>query len=212
MAVAALVPKNAHVIDVGTDHAMLPVYLAQTGGAEHIWASDLREGPLRSASRLVEEMGTGDRVGLRLTDGLQGFTRTDGDTVVIAGMGGETMVSILSGAEWIRDNVLLILEPQSKQAVLRRWLTDSGFCIQSERLVQDAGRIYPIMTATAGKAPVYTEAEYHTGLLAQIGMDPLFSKYLRSLQKRADTAAPYDREMQLLADAYRKMEGEIGRT
>ena len=171
---------------------MLPVWLAQTERASHIWASDLRPGPLQSAARLVRETRTGERIELRRTDGLTGFSREDGDTVVIAGMGGETMVSILSKAPWLRDGVLLILGPQSKQEQLRRWLAENGYAVTRERLVRDAGRIYPVLTAVGGPAPVYSEAEYHTGLLGQIGTDPLFGEYLDALCRRAAAAAPYD--------------------
>ena len=189
---AELVPSGAHVIDVGTDHAILPVWLIQTERAAHVWASDLRPGPLKSAARQIRETQTGDQIDLRQTDGLTGFSRSDGDTVVIAGMGGETMISILSAAPWLHDGVLLILEPQSKQDLLRRWLAENGFCIHQERLVKDAGRIYPILTAKSGTEPECAEEEYYTGCWDRIHCDPLLGEYLDTLRDRAAAAAPYD--------------------
>ena len=191
-AVAELVPQDARVIDVGTDHAMVPVWLIQTGRASHVWAADIRPGPLKNAARLIRETDTGSKIELRQTDGLAGFCREDGDTVVIAGMGGETMVSILSAAPWLHSNVLLILEPQSKQDVLRRWLAANGYDITAERLVQDGGRIYPILTAAAGHMPACEEIEYYTGRYERIGDDSLFGEYLALLRKRIGSAAPYD--------------------
>lgn len=191
-AVAALVPAGAAVIDVGTDHAMLPVWLAQTGRSGHILATDIRSGPLESAASLVARTGTGDRVRLLQTDGLAGVEPFGWDTVILAGMGGETMVSILAAAPWTKEGVQLILEPQSKRSTLRRWLIQSGYRIGAERLAEDAGRIYPILTAAGGAAPAYTEAELHLGLLAQIGQDPLFLPYLALMRARAAKAAPFD--------------------
>ena len=208
LAVAELVQKGARVIDVGTDHALLPVWLIQTGRASHVWASDLRQGPLDSAARLVTETGTGDRIALRLTDGLHGFGPADADTVIIAGMGGETMVSILSEAPWVRD-VRLILGPQSKQATLRRWLAENGFNAETERLVADAGRLYPILTVLAGSSPPYTEAEYHTGLWQLIRDDPLLGRYLDQLMRRASSAAPYDPCAEALIDEFRQMKERL---
>lgn len=208
-AVAELVPSGARVIDVGTDHAMLPVWLIQTGRAAHVWASDLRSGPLESADRLVRETQTGDRIDLRQTDGLAGFSRSDGDTVVIAGMGGETMISILSAAPWLHDGVLLILEPQSKQDLLRRWLAKNGFVIHRERLVKDAGRLYPILTAESGTEPECTEAEYHTGRWDRICGEPLFGEYLDTLRKRAASAAPYDANAKSLLTSLDKMKERL---
>lgn len=201
-AAADLVPPGAAVIDVGTDHAMLPVWLAQTGRAVRVLAADIRPGPLRSAAALVEKTGTGDRVRLLLTDGLEGLGPADGDTVVIAGMGGETMIHILSRAPWTREGVLLILEPQSKKADLRLWLIKNGYCIQSERLVEDAGRIYPVLAAAGGAAPAYSPAELHLGRLEQIETDPLFAKYLDTLIAQCAKAAPYDGQAAALLGEY----------
>lgn len=188
---------------------MLPVFLAQEGRAAHIFASDIREGPLRGAAALVEEAGVGDAVSLRLTDGLAGFTRADADCVVIAGMGGETIVSILRTAPWLREGVILILSPHTKQEVLRRYLSGNGFAVRRELLVRDAGRIYPILTAEAGESARYSEAELHTGLLSQIGADPLFPARLDELIRRAASAAPYDREAAGLCSELRDMKERL---
>lgn len=208
LAVAELVYNGARVIDVGTDHALVPVWLVQTGRASHVWASDLRQGPLDSALRLVTETGTGSRIDLRLTNGLHGFGPEDADTVIIAGMGGETMVAILSEAAWVR-NVRLILEPQSKQATLRRWLAENGYTAETERLVADAGRLYPVLTVLAGSSPPYTEAEYHTGLWTLIRDDPLLGKYLDQLMRRTASAAPYDPSAEALLDDFRHMKERL---
>lgn len=196
--IADLVPADSRVIDVGTDHAMIPVWLAQTGRAKHVWASDIRVGPLQSARRLIDETDTGEVVDTRLTDGLQGFGPADGDTVIIAGMGGETMVSILSAAPWTNNGTLLILEPQSKQALLRRWLLENGYAILKEALVKDAGRIYPILLVKAGTPKHHSEAEYLTGLFDCISEDPLFAEYLDGLLRRTSQAAPYDEQAALV--------------
>ena len=98
MAVAEQVPAGARVADVGTDHAMVPVWLVQSGRADSVLATDIRSGPLKSAAALVERTGTGGHIRLMQTDGLTGIGPADADTVIIAGMGGETMLAILSAA------------------------------------------------------------------------------------------------------------------
>ena len=167
-AVARHVPEGARPIDVGTDHAMVPVWLIQSGRCPSVLAADIRPGPLDSARALLMKTGTADRIRLMQTDGLAGIGPGDGDTVILAGMGGETMVDILSAAPWTREEgTLLILEPQSKKADLRRWLNNNGYAVLTEQLVRDAGRIYPILTALGGECRAYTEAELHLGLLDQ---------------------------------------------
>lgn len=208
-AVAELVPQDARVIDVGTDHAMLPVWLVQARRAAHVWATDIHAGPLENAARLIRETQTGDRIELKHTDGLSGLSGEDGDTVVIAGMGGETMVSILSAAPWLHSGVLLILEPQSKQHILRRWLAENGFAITGESIVRDAGRLYPILTAASGPSAECSEIEYYTGRWDLIGSDPLLGEYLAVLRKRFASAAAYDPLAERLLDELTAMEERL---
>lgn len=181
---------------------MVPVWLVQSGRASRVLAADIRSGPLQSAAALVEKTGTEERIRLMQTDGLAGVGPDDGDTVIIAGMGGETMTAILSAAPWTKNGVLLILEPQSKKAKLRRWLASNGYRVETERLVEDAGRIYPVLTARGGVSPAYSEAELHLGRLAQIESDPLFARYLDVMRAQAAKAAPYDPEAAALLGEY----------
>lgn len=205
MAVARAVPQGARVIDVGTDHGRLPVWLAQNGVAPHVWATDIRPGPLAGASALVAQTGVEDVVSLMRTDGLCGLGPADGDTVILAGMGGETMIAILSAATWTGTGTLLILEPQSKKAALRQWLRENGYAVTSERLVKDGGRIYPVLTARGGPVPAYTQAELHVGLYEQICRDPLLGEYLAWMGAQAEKAAPYDRDSRALCLEYDAM-------
>lgn len=209
-AVAEQAPQGASVIDVGTDHAMVPVWLIQSGRAARVLATDIRPGPLQSAAALVEKTGTGAHIRLMQTDGLAGIGPEDGDTVILAGMGGETMLSILRAAPWTKTGTLLILEPQSKKAALRRWLAENGYRILAERLAEDAGRVYPILRVRGGVSPEYAEAELHLGLLAQIGDDPLFTKYLNTMRAQAAKAAPFDPAAKALLAEYDDIKRRLG--
>ena len=204
-----MVPLGANVIDVGTDHAMIPVWLAQSNRAARIIASDVREGPLRNARALLQETHTEERIVLRLTDGLHGFERKDADTVILAGMGGETMISILAEAPWVRDDVLLILSPHTKQELLRRWLFDEGLAIRRELLVKDAGRIYQVLTAERGECEKYSEPEMYTGHFSLRRDDPLFPEYLEQLIRRTRTAALYDDSARLLLSGLESMKARL---
>ena len=201
-AVAEQVPAGARVADVGTDHAMVPVWLVQSGRAAGVLATDIRPGPLQSAAALVERTGTGEYIRLIQTGGLTGIGPEDADTIVLAGMGGETMIAILAAAPWTKRDTLLILQPQSKRAALRRWLAENGYFIEAERLAEDAGRIYPIMRVRGGVSPAYTAAELRLGRLDQVGADPLFVRYLDIARASAVKAAPYDAEAAALLREY----------
>lgn len=147
--VAALAGSGGSVADVGTDHGYLPVYFAQNGLFRRIAASDINEGPLESARISAREHGVLDRIEFHLSDGLRDVPGTF-DTVVIAGMGGETMADILSACPWVKD-ARLILQPQSKPDVLSAYLDGAGFVCRRAGLCRDAGRLYAAFEAAAGE-------------------------------------------------------------
>ena len=162
-AVASLVPDGASLADVGTDHAYLPVHLILEGRICHAIAADIRPGPLDHARRTAEEYGVSEKLDFRLCDGLSAICPGDCDTVTIAGMGGETIAHILSQALWTRDDVCLILQPQSTQNVLRSFLVQSGYRIRSEQVVREGERWYPVLLVEGGSMEPITPGEAVAG-------------------------------------------------
>ena len=145
---AGLVRVGARLADVGADHAKLPVWLARQGLIESAVACDVSPGSLASANRNITLHRAGHMVKTRLSDGLTGIDPDEADDIVIAGMGGELIAEILSGASWIKNpRYNLILQPMSRPERLRRWLLESGFEIISEKAVPDAGRLYVVIQA-----------------------------------------------------------------
>lgn len=148
LACAGFVHPGARVADVGCDHGYLGIHLLQNGIASHVYASDVREGPLSSAKRNAAHYGVATQMECFLSDGVRDLPR-DFDTLVCAGMGADTMISILTDAPWLQDSrYRLILQCQSKLPTLRRFLSDTGFSICRETLAQDGKFIYPVMEVT----------------------------------------------------------------
>lgn len=175
--IASLVPEGARLADVGTDHGYLPVYLLQQGKIKSAIASDLRSEPLAHAKRSAKEYGVEDKIDFRLCSGLDAILPDEVDTVVIAGMGGELIVKLLEAAAWTRERALtLILQPQSKPEVLRKWLAEKGYSFTNETLVRDKGTLYAVLCLTAGKGEALSEVEAHVGVLLE--KDPLYGEFL----------------------------------
>lgn len=147
--VAARVRSGARVADIGTDHALLPVWLVQSGQCPSAVASDIGEGPAAAARRTVAGAGLESAVSVRVGDGLAPVWPDEVDDIVIAGMGGETIAEILSAAPWVADpHYRLVLQPMSKPERLRIFLAENGFAIQDEDVVAEGERLYTVMTAT----------------------------------------------------------------
>ena len=173
---ARLVPEGCRLTDVGTDHGYLPVALLQQGRIAAAIASDIGAEPLEHARRTAMQYGV-DGMDFRLCAGLSGVAPEETDVIVIAGMGGETIISILQDAPWTADGGhRLLLQPMTKAAALRHWLADNGYTFTDEHLVEDKGRIYPILCVKGGVFRPLTEAEALCGVL--LADDPLYAAYL----------------------------------
>lgn len=177
--IADYIAPGDRVIDVGTDHAYIPIYLLQQGISTSVTATDIRSGPLQRAAADARKYQVADRLTLLLCDGLAACTPELADTVILAGMGGETIQNILTAAPWALKKRLL-LQPQTKQAELRAWLASQGLAIRDAALVHDNGRIYLVWLAEAGEMPPCTAVE--PCLLAK--RDPLLRPYIEDRIKR----------------------------
>ena len=153
---ASLVRPGSRVADIGTDHALLPVFLVKTGVCRSAIAVDVKAGPVAAAQKAVKAADLLDAIDVRLGDGLSPISPDEVEDIVIAGMGGETMVEILKAAPWVlSDRYRLILQPMTRVEVLHRFLYEQGFEIEEEHLMEDSGHRYVYLTAHfAGNAPI----------------------------------------------------------
>ena len=171
---ADMVPAGAHLADIGTDHGYLPVWLMQQGRIASAIAADIGPEPLAHARRTAAEYGAA--LDLRLCDGLRGIAAHEADTVVMAGMGGETIIQILTDSPWPRTSgCTLLLQPQSRAEALRRFLAEHGYAIAREALVRDRGFLYPVIEAGAGEMHL-TLGRQWAG--ADLLYDPLGDRYI----------------------------------
>ncbi len=144
--IAEKIPRGSRVADVGTDHAHLPVFLVKEGIAASAVATDIKEKPLALARGNIAAAGA-EGIRTVLCDGLSAVSSDEADTVVIAGMGGDSMIHIIESAPWLYNpEKLLILQSMSSSEELRRFLARSGFEITEESCVRDSGRLYSVMS------------------------------------------------------------------
>lgn len=184
-AIYAMIPEGKGVIDVGTDHGYLPAALAQTGYEGNIFASDIKQGPLRSARQTAMRSGVQDKIRFVLGDGLEACDPSAVDTIVIAGMGGDTICGILDRAEWcMTPDYTLILQPMTKAEILRYWLANNGYVFLSEKLVKDGSIIYQVLKACIKENTRLSDAELFTGAFSLVKEEELFPAYLDGLISR----------------------------
>jgi len=153
------VKPGDRVADIGCDHGYLGIWLLKNGIAERVIAADVNPQPLDSAVQNAAKYGVADRMSFHLSDGVQNIPQNF-DTMVCAGMGADTMVSILEAAPWLKNSrYRMILQCQSKIPMLRKYLSEHGWHIRRETLVRDGRFLYTVMDAAYEPAPLLTPGE-----------------------------------------------------
>lgn len=138
---------GTRLADIGSDHALLPVYAVQHDIVASAIAGEVNEGPYEAAAKQVAEAGLKERIEVRLGDGLSVLKEGEADVVTIAGMGGNLIVRILSrGGEPLNAVTTLILQPNVGEETVRRWLHKNGWFLREESIVEEDGKIYEIFS------------------------------------------------------------------
>ena len=177
LAWAGFVNKGDRVADIGCDHGYLSIHLLTTGVASSCIASDVAEGPLQSAMRNARKFGVQENITFHLSDGVQSIPR-DFDTLVCAGMGGDTMIHILKSAPWLKnEQYRLILQCQSKRPELRKWLYANGYAIRRETLAKDGKFCYPVMEIVYAPGESLSGAEFYITPALRASGSPLLKEF-----------------------------------
>lgn len=143
-----LIPEHSRLADIGSDHALLPVAAVQSGRVVQAVAGEVNQGPFKAAAKQVAEAGLQGQIAVRRGDGLAVIEAGEVDVITIAGMGGSLIASILdNGLDKLRDVQLLIMQPNVGEDILRRWLMEHGWLLTSEKILEEDGKIYEILTA-----------------------------------------------------------------
>lgn len=211
-----LINDGARVVDIGTDHAFLPIALIKSGKAKNVIACDIGEKPLENARKNLERANISS-VELRLCDGLCGVFQNEFDTLVIAGMGGEVISGILKRCDYIKsDAYSLILQPMTAADYLRKFLSENGFEIEKEIAVQDNSKLYTVISARfCGKVLNKTDVFYihgklnpkkPTDLLYLKKQQRILQKCVNDLEGNAQMKEAYLKNLELLNELTRYIE------
>lgn len=167
--IAGQVQTGKTLADVGCDHGYLSMYLVRTGRMQRAIAMDINEGPLQRAAEHIACEALGEYIQTRQSNGLDRLSAGEADAVVIAGMGGNLMIDILTRGEAIVSALdQLILEPQSELAGVRAYLREKDYQIEEEDLVLEDGKYYPILRVLPKKNSDVAAFSKKSGLSEQV--------------------------------------------
>ena len=162
LACCNFIAKGDRVADIGCDHGYLGIHLLTNSIASHMIESDVAPGPLESARKNAKKYGVESAMTFCLSDGVKDIPRSF-DTLVCAGMGGDTMVHILTDAPWLKNaQYRMVLQCQSKTPMLRRYLSENGWRITEEAVLKEGKFLYTIMeVAYEPEYPLLTTGQWY---------------------------------------------------
>lgn len=184
-AIAQRVPKGTVLADIGTDHAYLPIYLVQNGLVSQVVAGEVNEGPFGAARQMIDRLEMSNQITLRFGNGFAVLEPGEVETVTIAGMGGTSIIEILTARPSVTAYLKrLILQPMVGASLVRQWLVDNGWHISDETLVEEEGKLYEIIVAEPGQSPLFEAVIYEIGPVLWRNKPPLLAKHISQLIKQ----------------------------
>ena len=196
ISIAHFCPRGSKVVDVGSGHGKLALYLRQTKIADYVIAVELNQDPLNRIKRLINSRNPQQiNIDVRSGDGLQPVEADEMEIVCLAGLSSSTIVKILEAAKnKLNQTKRLILQPIAKPEQLRYWLITNGWQLIDEQIVAGQSRrlskIHTILVAEPGKSLcTYQEANLEHDDLVYVGpilwqrREPLLHYKLRREQK-----------------------------
>ncbi|MBR4162522.1 MAG: SAM-dependent methyltransferase [Solobacterium sp.] len=182
--IAKMVKTGMAVADIGTDHAFLPIYLVENGISPHVYACDVREGPLAIARRNIASAGLSGKIDTILCDGFEKVP-ADAEIAVIAGMGFYTARKIIEdAAEKIQGFKEIIVEVNRDVVQLRQWISEKKYTVTQEKYIFDKGHDYIAIAFCTDLSAPLSEEEIITGTALLEKSDPLYQAYCcRQIEK-----------------------------
>ena len=201
--------KTRRIIDVGSDHGHLSLYSLINDNFASAVLTDIHKAPAQRSEDTLRVYGYADRTEVYCTDGLDGVELKKGDIVVMAGLGGNNMIDIMTRVLERGDTELLktitwVLQPQKSSDRLRVFLFENGFNIEDENASEDRGLYYLIIKAVYTGAPSdYTLKQKYYGpvILKRIAdKEPVVMGYKDRLDRRFELSKRGDEEIKRMLE------------
>jgi len=174
--------NNCRVVDVGCDHGLLSIYIYLNKKNVSVIASDINEKPLKEAKKNIKEYKLEKKIETRISDGLKNINSDEFDTIVISGLGGNTIVDILSyDKEKVKSAKYIIIQANNNIDKVRSFLINNDYVIKDEKIIKENNIISTIiMFEKSNKKVNYNKKELLFGPVLIKKLDKLFIELLNN--------------------------------
>lgn len=178
--ISNLINNVKSIVDVGTDHGYIPIYLVGNSILDYAVASDINKGPVEKAKNNVKDFNLGNKISCRLGGGLTTVKPKEVDAAIIAGMGGNLIRDIIEESKGVFKTLdYAVLQPVQNPEVLREYIYKSGYTILDEIIVKDEEKYYEIIKVKYDNNKREVEPIYYE--ISEILLnkkEPLFKEYI----------------------------------
>ena len=196
-ALASLVDKDSRLVDIGTDHALLPIYLYENEITKKVTGSDISNNALEFAKNNLKKHNLSDKIKLIVSDGFTNLN-DEYDTAVISGMGTDTIKKILD-----RENLpkKLIISSHKNVDKLRLFMNKKGYKIIKEITLKDNDIYYDMIKYEKG---IETLSNYD--ILVGKSNDTEYKLYILDKYKRIYKKSKNDKYLEYINIIERKQD------
>ena len=189
-AIADFIPPYKSIADIGCDHGYVIKIAFDKAYIDYAYAIDNKQGPINRAKDTLKDY---DNIKYYLSDGLDKVDNTI-DCVIIAGMGGMLIIDILDkNKDKLKNIKRLIIEANKDEYKVRKYLTENGFYIFDEKIVEEDNKFYEIDVFEQGNVE-YNFNELYFGKVLIDKKDPLFIKKWESKYNKYQNIKAYSED------------------
>ena len=190
----SLLTRAETFADVGCDHGYCSEYMLKNGLCERAILSDVSKGSLEKAKTLLGGYIASGKAVAVLGDGFYGVP-SDTQLVLIAGMGGSEIVSILSDKQYGFMPNRFVFQPMHDAEKLRRYILENGGFIERDFTFRD-NKFYDVLVGGRGenKSVPYSAAEYEFG---RGNLQTMPTAFVERVQKLIENTNRYLKEPNL---------------
>lgn len=176
-------PKGV-VADIGADHGKLIISLVKNNIASHGFAVENKKGPYERLVAAIEESGFKDKITPIFGDGIEKIPDSV-DTLVLAGMGGLNIVSILSKHRNKLGKIeTIIVDAHNAIPQMREAISKLGFSIADEKIVFEDDIYYEIIKFIKSDHAFYSDIDLEFGPILRTQKSSMFkAKYINRINE-----------------------------
>ncbi len=169
--IASFINRNSSVFDVGADHGLLDAYLLNNNLVEKVVAVENKQGPYSSIKKVLSNYPNATAL---YSDGLNDLN-SDSSCLILAGLGGHTIVDILyKNVDKLQNIEQIVVDAHRDTSLVRKEIIKLGYHIEKEKIVYENHIYYFVISFLKG-IKEYNDDEIEFGY--RIKEDKLFEQY-----------------------------------